>query len=126
MPKIVDAVLDGALDIIANNATTVTFTTTEPADYAGLAAAGEIVEETGLTSGDFVKGNGTTDGRKLTFNGASGLVPASNANVSYACFHNNTDTLYAVVALTGAPVAVTTAQTWDIDAFDVFTVRDAV
>lgn len=109
-----DDVLDAALDKIAT-CINLTFCSTQPANYAGIAAVALVAST--LTAGD---GNGDyaiandTSGRKLTVGAQTGMTPSGNGTVTYAVLDDDT-TLLAATTVTSQ--AVTTAQTWNSPAF---------
>lgn len=99
-------VLDAALDKLAT-CTHLTFCSTQPANYAGIAAL--ALAASTLTAGD---GNGDyvvaddTSGRKLTVGAQTGMTPSGNGTVTYAVLDDGT-TLLAATTVTSQ--AVTTA-----------------
>jgi hypothetical protein len=107
-------VLDAALDKIAT-CTHLTFCSSQPANYAGIAAV-SLASAT-LTAGD---GNGDyvvaddTSGRKVTIGAQTGMTPSANGTVTYAVLDDGS-TLLAATTVTSQ--AVTTAQTWNSPAF---------
>ena len=109
-----DDVLDAALDKIAT-CTHLTFCSTQPANYAGIAAV--ALASATLTAGD---GNGDyviaddTSGRKLTVGAQTGMTPSGDGTVTYAVLDDGS-TLLAATTVTSQ--AVTTAQTWNSPAF---------
>ena len=109
-----DDVLDAALDKIATS-THLTFCSTQPANYAGIAAVALVAST--LTAGD---GNGDytiaddTSGRKCTVLAQTGMTPSANGTVTYAVLDDGA-TLLAATTVTSQ--AVTTAQTWNSPAF---------
>lgn len=111
-----DAVLDAALAKVAT-CTKLTFCSSQPANYAGIAAV-KLVDVT-LTAGD---GNGDyviaddTSGRKLTVGAQTGMTPSANGTVTYAVLDDGA-TLLAATTVTSQ--AVTTAQTWNSPAFKI-------
>lgn len=65
MPKLVDdTVLDGAFNIIKNNATTMYACNAEPTSRAE--AISYALADVAMASGDFTIADGGTDGRKVT------------------------------------------------------------
>lgn len=107
-------VLDAALDKIAT-CTHLTFCSSQPANYAGIAAV--TLAAATLTAGD---GNGDyvvaddTSGRKVTIGAQTGMTPSANGTVTYAVLDDGS-TLLAATTVTSQ--AVTTAQTWNSPAF---------
>lgn len=111
-----DAVLDAALAKVATS-THLTFCSSQPANYAGIAAV-KLASAT-LTAGD---GNGdyviedNTSGRKVTIGAQTGMTPSANGTVTYAVLDDGT-TLLAATTVTSQ--AVTTSQTWNSPAFKI-------
>lgn len=109
-------VLDAALDKVAT-CTHLTFCSSQPANYAGIAAV--ALASATLTAGD---GNGDyviaddTSGRKLTVGAQTGMTPSANGTVTYAVLDDGT-TLLAATTVTSQ--AVTTSQTWNSPAFKI-------
>jgi len=109
-------VLDAALDKVAT-CVTLTFCSTQPANYAGIAAV--ALAESTLTAGD---GNGDyvvaddTSGRKVTVGAQTAMTPSADGTVTYAVLDDGT-TLLAATTVTSQ--AVTTAQTWNSPAFKI-------
>lgn len=107
-------VIDAALDKIAT-CTHLTFCSSQPANYAGIAAV--TLAAATLTAGD---GNGDyviadhTSGRKCTVGAQTGMTPSANGTVTYAVLDDGS-TLLAATTVTSQ--AVTTAQTWNSPAF---------
>ena len=116
-----DSVLDAALAVIATGVN-YTFTSAEPANYAGIAAV--TIASTTLTAGigdvSYAKANGTS-GRKLTIAAQTGLIPAANGTVTHACVDDGT-TLLAVTTVTSQ--AVTTVQAWNVPAVIILQIAD--
>lgn len=109
-------VLDAALDKIAT-CTHLTFCSSQPANYAGIAAV--ALASATLTAGD---GNGDytvaddTSGRKVTVAAQTGMTPSANGTVTYAVLDDGT-TLLAATTVTSQ--AVTTSQTWNSPQFKI-------
>ena len=111
-----DTVLDAALNIIKNGGTNVVFCSSDPVNYAGIAAVA-LVTKTGLTSSNYTGPADDTSGRKLTVNAITGMTPSENGTVTYVVVTNGSSILYAGTTVTSQ--AVTTAQTWDSPAFKI-------
>jgi hypothetical protein len=111
-----DAVYDAALAKVAT-CTNLTFCSTQPANYAGIAAV--ALAAATLTAGD---GNGDyviaddTSGRKLTVGAQTGMTPSGNGTVTYAVLDDGS-VLHSATTVTSQ--AVTTAQSWNSPAFKV-------
>lgn len=112
-------VYDGGLNVVKNNVTNLVFCSSQPGNYAGIAAV-TLVSKTGMTSGGSFTGpaaDGPTKGRQLTINAITGMSPSANGTVTYAVL---TDGLSRILAgTTVTPQAVSTGQSWDSPAFDV-------
>jgi hypothetical protein len=115
--KVDSSVMDAALNVIAGS-THLVFTSAEPANYGAI--AGVTLISTTVASGDFTKAAGDVSGRKLTVAAKSSLTPSSNGTVTHAVLHNGT-TLLACTTVTSQ--AVTTSQTWDSPAFDIYEIN---
>jgi hypothetical protein len=72
-----DDVLDGALNIIKNNATRMTLCNAQPTTYTEGNATFALADVT-VASGDFTVANGTTSGRKATV-AAKAAVPVDSS-----------------------------------------------
>lgn len=114
--KFADAVFDAAIDKIATS-TKLTFCSSEPANYAGIAAVklADVTVTAGIGNGDFTKADGDVSGRKITVLAQTGMTPSSNGTVTYAALDDGS-TLLAGTTVTSQ--AVTTSQTWNSPAFD--------
>jgi hypothetical protein len=112
-----DDVYDAALDKIAT-CTHLNFCSTQPANYAGIAAVtlANVTLTAGDGNGDYVVSNGDTSGRKVRVAAQTGMTPTGNGTVTYAVLDDGT-TLLAATTVTSQ--AVTTAQTWNSPAFDI-------
>lgn len=116
MAKSVDnSVLDGALNIIKNNATAQVACSAEPANFAGVAAV--TLSTATMTSTDFTVADGDTSGRKVTAGAKSGQTVSANGTVTHVALTNGTDTLYYVTTTTSK--AVTTSDTLNFPAWDI-------
>lgn len=109
-----DAVYDAGLDVVAT-CTHLTFCSSQPANYAGIAAVAlaSATLTAGNGNGDYVIADHTT-GRKLTVGAQTGMTPSGNGTITYAVLDNGT-TLHAATTVTSQ--AVTTSQTWNSPAF---------
>jgi hypothetical protein len=121
---VVDAAMDAGLAVIAAG-TRVTFCSAAPANFAGIAAVllASVTVTAGAGNGDFTIADGAVSGRKLTVGAQTGLVPAANGDVLWACVDNGT-TLLSRTSVTQQ--AVTTTQTWDSPAFVAWGITDPV
>ena len=107
-------VLDAALAKVAT-CTHLTFCSTQPANYAGIAAVAlaSATLTAGAGNGDYVIADHTT-GRKLTVGAQTAMTPSANGTVTYAVLDDAT-TLLAATTVTSQ--AVTTAQSWNSPEF---------
>lgn len=82
-----DAVLDGALDIIAT-CTRVSICSSEPANFAGIAAVslGSYTLTAGDGGGDWTIANGDTNGRKITLGAQSGNNATGTGAANFLAF----------------------------------------
>ena len=111
-----DDTLDGALNIVKNNATRQVLCSAEPANYAGVAAV-TLATQT-IDSSDFTgPADGDTSGRKLTVNEQTGVSISSTGTANHVAYTNGTDTLYAVTTITGQ--SVTSGNTATVGAHDI-------
>ena len=95
-----DDVLDGALNIVKNNATRQVACSAEPTTYTEGNATYALADIT-VASGDFTAANGSTSGRKLTVGAKTGaLIDASG-----------TATHIALLDVTGAKLLYVTTCT---------------
>jgi len=115
-----DTTLDGALNVIKNNATRQVMCSGEPANYA--AVAGVTLATQTIDSSDFTgPADGDTSGRKLTVNEQTGVSISSSGTANHVAYTNGTDTLYAVTTITGQAVTsgnTATVATHDIEIAD--------
>jgi hypothetical protein len=78
-----DDVLDGALNIVKNNATRQVACSAEPTTYTEGNATYALADIT-VASGDFTAANGSTSGRKLTVGAKTGaLIDASGTATTH-------------------------------------------
>lgn len=121
MAYINDNVYDSGLAYAVTNGTVITICSSEPANYAGIAAV-TLGSKTGLTMGS--PANGATDGRKIaTPSITDGSVSATGTATHWA-LHDGSSVLVATGALS-ASQAVTSGNTFTLAAFDAITLRDA-
>jgi len=111
--KVSDAVLDGALDIIAA-ATELYICTAEPADRAAAISTSLISAHT-LASGDFSKANGDTNGRKITVAEQANLPITVSGTATHIVLCTATA---LVLASTCTSQALTSGGTVTVPAFD--------
>lgn len=111
--KVSDAVLDGALDIIAA-ATEIYICTAEPADRAAAIATALIAAHT-MASGDFSKANGDTSGRKVTVAEQANLSITASGTATHIVLCNGT---VLILVTTCTSQALTSGGTVTVPAFD--------
>lgn len=109
-----DAALDAALNNIKTNGTTLHICSSEPANYAGIAAvqlASAPVTLTGPTAGD-------TSGRKVTIPAVTADDVDTSGTATHWALSNGVDTLVASNALS-ASALVDAAGTYNSAAIDI-------
>jgi hypothetical protein len=116
-----DAVMDAAMTKVAT-CIKLTFCSSQPANYAGIAAVklADVTVTAGDGNGDYTIADDTT-GRKITVLAQTGMTPSSNGTVTYAVLDDGS-VLQAATTVTSQ--AVTTAQTWNSPAFKMFGIAD--
>lgn len=116
-----DARLDIFLDAIANECTRVTICSTQPTTYTEANATYALADVTvtaGAGNGDFTKGDGDTNGRKLTLLQQTGVTIDSGGTAAHIALLDVAGTeLLAVTTCTSQ--AVTSGNTATINAFDI-------
>jgi hypothetical protein len=113
-----DSVLDGLLDVIAT-ATRVSACTSQPANFAGIAAVS--VGNYTLTGGSYTKANGDVSGRKITLGAQSGNNGTATGAANYLAYDNGS-TLLFVTAASGQ--TVNSGSPWTIGSYKVCEVAD--
>ena len=106
MSKIVhDDVLDGALNIIKNNATRMVACSAQPTTYTEGNATYALADVT-VASGDFTVANGTTSGRKVTVAAKAGVTVDVSGTVTHVCLLDvaNSKLLYVTTTTSQAVV----------------------
>jgi hypothetical protein len=113
---LVDAVLDGTLDVLAT-ATLITVCNAQPTTYTEAATTFKLADVV-VDSGDFSKANGDTNGRKVTV-AAQSAVPIDTTgtatHIAYAISGSST----LLGATTCTSQALTSGGTVDIPAHDI-------
>lgn len=122
MAKLIpDARLDVFLDAIANECTRVTICSTQPTTYTEANATFALADVTvtaGVGNGDFTKGDGDTNGRKLTLLQQTGVTIDTSGTAQHIALLDVSGTeLLAVTTCTSQ--AVTAGNTATINAFDI-------
>lgn len=118
-PSFPDAVIDGGLDYLLNNATAVSICTADPLGVYGSIAGSEVAKYIGLTSGSFVKADGTT-GRKVTLSALSGNNGSATGAGSFLVFHDNAAIWLGTIngdgdtVNSGSAANINTTDVWEI------------
>lgn len=123
MAKLVDdSVLDGALNILKNNATQLAVCSTQPTTYTQATVTYMLALKTGLTAGSYTgPANGDTNGRKLTVNQQATISITNSGDAQHVALCGTADTLYYVTTctlqtLTGGNTV--TVPAWDVEIAD--------
>jgi len=123
MAFIADVVFDQGLEVAQAGITRIDITSAEASSYANVAAV-TLGNKTGITTG--APTDGASTGRRVIIpaiiSASAGSVTASGTATHWAAT-NGSSTLYATGALT-APQAVTSGNTFTLDAIDI-TIADA-
>lgn len=114
MAFVIDAALDAALDYIRTNGTTLHLCTSEPANYAAIAAA-ELASAPVTLSAN---ADGDTSGRKVTIPAITGDDVDTTGTATHWALSNGTDTLVATNSLT-ASVSLDASGTYNFSATDI-------
>lgn len=116
-----DARLDIFLDAIANECTRVTICSTQPTTYTegnSTYALADVTVTAGVGNGDFTKGDGDTNGRKLTLLQQTGVTVDTSGTAQHIALLDVSGTeLLAVTTCTSQ--SVTSGNTATINAFDI-------
>lgn len=91
--KVDNTVLDGAFAIV-DNAIRQTLCSSEPANYAAIAAA-KLAEAT-MAGGDYTAADGDTSGRKVTVAAKTGVSITASGTATHVALHDNSSTLLYV------------------------------
>lgn len=106
-------VLDGALNIVKNNATRMTVCSDEPTTYAEGNATYALADVT-VASGDFTNADGDTSGRKCTVAAKSGvLIDASGTATHIALLDVTNSKLLYVTTCTSQALTANGSNTVD-------------
>ena len=119
MPLISDEVFDQGLDYADTNGTRIDICSSEPANFAGIAAVslGNATVNTGATQ------NGATDGRRVIVPAITTGSVTGTGTATHWALSNGTAILVATGPLS-ASQAVTSGNTFTLDAISI-TIRDA-
>ena len=106
-------VFDAALNEIAT-ATTMSLTSSQPANYAAIAAA--KLADAAMTGGDYTNADGDTSGRKVTIAAQAGEAVDATGTGTHVCLDDGVTLLYTT---TTDSIAVTSGGTVDFPAWDI-------
>lgn len=114
-----DANMDAMLANIADNCDELHVCSSQPANFAAIAAAelASVALTLGAGNGDYTLADGDTNGRKLTVAAQSGMSITASGTATHIALSNGTDTLYYVTTCTSQ--ALTSGGTVDCPAFDI-------
>jgi hypothetical protein len=112
-----DSVFDAAL-AVADNATTMHVTSSQPANHAGIAAVslGSVALTAGAGNGDYTLGNGDTNGRKLTVATQSISSASASGTATHVCGTDGTTLLWVA---TCTSQSITSGNPISVPAFDI-------
>ena len=114
-----DIVFDVLLDYVADNVVRVHVCTTEPANYAAIAALelAIVTVTAGDGNGDFVIANGDASGRKLTITQQADIAIDTTGTAAHIVLSDGAAVLYYVTTCTSQALVDTGTVT--IPAFDI-------
>jgi hypothetical protein len=124
MAKLVDdTVLDGALNIIKNNATQISVCADTPTTYSNATTAGafRLALKTGLAAGDYTGPADDTSGRKLSTVAHSAISVSNSGTATHVCLCGTAATLYYVTTCTSQVLTAgntVTIPMWKINIAD--------
>lgn len=101
-----DDVLDGALNVIKNNATKLCICSTQPTTYTEATTTYKLAIKTGLTSGDYTGPADHTSGRKLTVNAQSTISVDMAGTAEHVALTGTASVLYAVTTCTSQALSL--------------------
>ena len=111
-----DDMLDGALNIIKNNATRICVCSTQPTTYTEAITTYMLAIKT-ISSGDFTgPANGDTNGRKLTSNQHTAISVTNGGNAQHVAFGDSANSKLLLVT-TCTPQELTAGNTVTIPTF---------
>jgi len=117
-----DTVLDGALNVIKTTADNIVVCIGAPTTYTEATTNSPTGKRCGtkaITSADFTgPANGTTSGRKLTSNQATGINVDVTGTADHVALVDNTASILLAVTSLSASQAVTSGNTMTVNAFD--------
>jgi len=100
-----DDVLDGALNILKNNATRMVACSAQPTTYTEGNATYALADVT-VASGDFTVANGTTSGRKVTVAAKTAVTVDTSGTVTHVCLLDVTNSKLLYVTTTTSQAVV--------------------
>jgi hypothetical protein len=101
-----DDVLDGALNVIKNNATKLCICSTQPTTYTEATTTYKLAIKTGLTSADYTGPADHTSGRKLTVNAQSTISVDFAGTAEHVAVTGTSSVLYAVTTCTSQALSL--------------------
>lgn len=101
-----DDVLDGALNVIKNNATKLCICSTQPTTYTEATTTYKLAIKTGLTSADYTGPADHTSGRKLTVNAQSTISVDLAGTAEHVAVTGTSSVLYAVTTCTSQALSL--------------------
>lgn len=115
-----DAVLDAALNHIADNGTRMDVCAGEPTTYTAATSTNSLANFTltaGAGNGDYTLANGDTSGRKVTVSAQTGATINTSGTADHLAITDGTSTLLFVTTITSQ--AITAGGTVDTNAWDI-------
>lgn len=115
----IDAMMDAALSYLDTNAVRLHVCTTQPANYAGIAAV-ELAIVT-IDGTDMTLADGDTSGRKLTVAQQADIEVLVTGTAQHIALSNGSNTLYYVTTCTSQALTdgnTVTVPAWDIEIAD--------
>ncbi len=114
-----DDVLDGALDIIKNNANLMTACSSEPTTRTE-AITTYALADVAMTGTDFTHANGDTSGRKTTVGAKSTVTVDATGTATHLALVDGTRLLYVITCTSQALTSGNTVNfpAWDIEIAD--------
>lgn len=116
--KVDNTVLDGAFAIV-DNAIRMAVCSSEPANYAAIAAA--TLAQATVSGADFTAADGDTSGRKVTVAAKTAISITSSGTATHVVLHDNSSVLlYATTCTSQALVSGGTVDigSWKIEIAD--------
>lgn len=114
MAKMLDNTVLDAPEAILDNATRMVVCSTQPANFAGIAAV--ALADVVIDASDFTPGDGDTSGRKVTVAAQNGVTVDTSGTAGHIAIDDGT-TLLAVTTCTSQ--ALTSGNTVNIPAWDI-------